>query len=131
VVRLAGFEPATPGSGVLGSIQLSYRRCLVENIYLSVNMKRYVREFFDKLCILTVLLSISLFLILAFKVVKIRSECTKAEARISSLIGEIGHLKNENKRLNIEFYKLVKPKLVDNETKDLKLLHENEVKYLR
>ncbi|WP_142934740.1 hypothetical protein [Balnearium lithotrophicum] len=94
-------------------------------------MKRYVREIFDKLCILTVLLSISVFLILAFKVVKIRSECTKAEARISSLIGEIGRLKNENKRLNIEFYRLVKPKSVDNETKDLKLLHENEVKYLR
>ena len=94
-------------------------------------MKRYTMDFFDKLCILTVFLSISVFLVLAFKVVKIRSECTKEESKISSLIGEIGRLKNENKRLNIEFYSLVKPKFVDNGTKNLKLLHENEVKYLR
>ncbi len=75
--------------------------------------------------------SISVFTVFIVKIIDVRSKCTKEKAVISRLISEIKGFKDENNRLLVKFYKDVRPKLVDKKTKDLKILHENEVKYLK
>jgi hypothetical protein len=57
--------------------------------------------------------------------------CTFEKAKITKLVKRIEQLKEENNRLTIEFYRKLKPKTVDSMTKEMDLLHENEVKYLR
>jgi len=85
----------------------------------------------EKFCYLAYLVSLIVFIFLAVKVVDVRSRCTREKARISKLVSEIKSLKDENNRLIVEFYREVRPKVVDEETKDMKILHENEVKYLK
>lgn len=84
-----------------------------------------------KLCYLLYAVSLVAFIVLAMKVVNVRSKCTGEKARISKLVSEIRSLKDKNNRLIVEFYREVRPKVVDEETKDMKILHENEVKYLK
>jgi hypothetical protein len=57
--------------------------------------------------------------------------CTFEKAKITKLVKRIEQLKEENNRLTIEFYRKLKPKTIDSMTKEMDLLHENEVKYLR
>jgi len=75
--------------------------------------------------------SILVFTLFVVKVIDVRSKCTKEKAVISKLVSEIKGFKDENNRLLVKFYENVRPKLVDRKTEDLKILHENEVKYLK
>jgi len=95
------------------------------------NMKRLIQSLLNKLCFLLLLVSAVSTIFLISKVIKVRSECVREQSRISALVKEIESYRDENKRLKIDFYSSVKPKLVDNETAEMKLLHENEVKYLK
>jgi len=90
-----------------------------------------MRSLLNRFCVLAYFVSIVVFTFLAMKVIDIRSQCTGEKAKISRLVSQIKSLKDENNRLVIKFYKEVRPKVVDDETKDMKLLHENGVKYLR
>ena len=83
------------------------------------------------LCLFLYLLSALLALLIVVKVVEVRSKCTKERARISSLVSEIKELKEQNNRLMVEYYETVRPELFDKATKELKILHENEVKYIK
>lgn len=65
------------------------------------------------------------------KITGVRSKCTKEKAKISRLVSEIKGLKDENSRLLIEFYREVRPSVVDVRTKDMNTLHESGVKYLK
>ncbi len=90
-----------------------------------------MRSLLNRFCFTAYVVSLLVFIVLAVKVVNVRSKCTKEKARISRLISEIKLLKDKNNRLIIEFYREVRPEIVDKETKDMKVLHENEVMYLR
>ena len=82
-------------------------------------------------CILSYIATIAAVMLVSFKVINIRSRCTFEKAKITKLVKRIEQLKEENNRLTIEFYRKLKPKTVDSMTKEMDLLHENEVKYLR
>ena len=90
-------------------------------------MKNSVRY----ICILGYIATIVAVMLVSFKVINIRSKCTFEKARITKLVKRIELLKEENNRLTSEFYKRLKPKTIDSMTKDMDLLHENEVKYLK
>ena len=90
-----------------------------------------MRSLLNKFCFAAYAVSLLVFIILAVKVVNVRSKCTKEKARISRLVSDIKLLKDRNNRLIVEFYREVRPEIVDKETKDMEILHENEVKYLR
>ena len=83
------------------------------------------------ICILSYIATVALVMLVSFKVINIRSMCTFEKAKITKLVKRIEQLKEENNRLTIEFYRKLKPKTVDSMTKEMDLLHENEVKYLR
>ena len=83
------------------------------------------------ICILSYIATITAVILISFKVINIRSRCTFEKAKITKLVKRIEQLKEENNRLTIEFYRKLKPKTVDSMTKEMDLLHENEVKYLR
>ena len=84
-----------------------------------------------KLCVFGYAVSFIVFSVLTVKLAEIRSSCTKQKAEISKLVKKVKKLKSENRELMIEFYREVKPKKVDNSTNYMKLLHENEVIYLK
>ncbi len=90
-----------------------------------------MRSLLTRFCFVAYAVSILVFIVLAVKVVNVRSKCTGEKAKISKLVSEIKSLKDENSRLVVEFYREVRPEIVDKETKDMKILHENEVKYLK
>ncbi len=90
-----------------------------------------MKSLYSRFCIIAYLLSAIAFVFLAIKVTSVRSKCTKEKAKISRLVSEIKELKDENSRLMIEFYREVRPSLVDDQTKEMKILHENGVKYLK
>jgi hypothetical protein len=46
-------------------------------------------------------------------------------------VKEIENLKEENNRLTIKYYSILNPKNVDENSQNLRLLGENEVKYLK
>jgi len=83
------------------------------------------------ICILSYIATVAAVMLVSFKVINIRSMCTFEKAKITKLVKRIEQLKEENNRLTIEFYRKLKPKTVDSMTKEMDLLHENEVKYLR
>ena len=83
------------------------------------------------ICILSYIATITAVILISFKVINIRSMCTFEKAKITKLVKRIEQLKEENNRLTIEFYRKLKPKTIDSMTKEMDLLHENEVKYLR
>jgi FtsZ-binding cell division protein ZapB len=83
------------------------------------------------MCILSYILSILLVAIFSLKIVNIRSKCTFERAKITKVLKGIEELKEENNRLTNEFFRKLNPKTIDSETQHMKLLHENEVKYLR
>ncbi len=83
------------------------------------------------ICILSYIATVAAVMLVSFKVINIRSMCTFEKAKITKLVKRIERLKEENNRLTIEFYRKLKPKTVDSMTKEMDLLHENEVKYLR
>ncbi len=90
-----------------------------------------MRSLLNRFCFVAYAVSTLVFIVLAIKVVDVRSKCTGEKAKISKLVSKIKSLKDENSRLIVEFYREVRPKIVDKETKDMKILHENEVKYLK
>ena len=83
------------------------------------------------ICILSYIATVAAVMLVSFKVINIRSMCTFEKAKITKLVKRIEQLKEENNRLTIEFYRKLKPKTIDSMTKEMDLLHENEVKYLR
>ncbi len=85
----------------------------------------------NKFCIISYILSILIMTILSFKLINVRSKCIRERARLSKLIDKIETLKRENNDLSIVFYKDLNPQKVDNNTQDMLLLHENEVKYIK
>ena len=90
-----------------------------------------MRSLLTRFCFAAYVVSLVVFVFLAMKVIDIRSKCTKEKAVISKLVSEIKSLKDENNRLMIEFYREVRPRVVDRRTEDMKILHENGVKYLK
>jgi len=84
-----------------------------------------------KLCVLGYAISFIAFSVLTVKLAEIRSSCTKQKAEIFKLVKKIRRLKSKNRELMIEFHEEVKPKKIDNSTSRMKLLHENEVIYLK
>ena len=90
-----------------------------------------MRSLLTRFCFAAYVVSLVIFIFLAMKVIDVRSKCTKEKAVISKLVSEIKSLKDENNRLMVEFYREVRPKVVDERTKDMEILHENGVKYLK
>ena len=90
-----------------------------------------MRSLLTRFCFAAYVVSLVIFIFLAMKVIDVRSKCTKEKAVISKLVSEIKSLKDENNRLMVEFYREVRPKVVDEKTKGMKILHENGVKYLK
>ncbi len=90
-----------------------------------------MRSLLTRFCFVAYVVSLVIFIFLAMKVIDVRSKCTKEKAVISKLVSEIKSLKDENNRLMVEFYREVRPKVVDEKTKDMEILHENGVKYLK
>jgi len=90
-----------------------------------------MRSLLTRFCFAAYVVSLVVFVFLAMKVIDIRSKCTKEKAVISKLVSEIKSLKDENNRLMIEFYREVRPRVVDRRTENMKILHENGVKYLK
>nr|WP_163329464.1 hypothetical protein [Desulfurobacterium thermolithotrophum] len=88
------------------------------------NLKKYF-------CFLSYLISLVVVLFVSIKIINIRSKCTYERSKISKLINRIEQLKEENNRMTIEFYRKLRPEIIDSKSKDMKLLHENEVKYLK
>ncbi len=85
----------------------------------------------NTVCWVLYLLSSIAVVLISFKVTEIRSKCTHEKAMITRIVGEIRDLKEENNRLNIIYYSNLNPKSVDLNSKDMKPLAENEVKYLK
>ncbi|MEO2067999.1 MAG: hypothetical protein ABGX27_00610 [Desulfurobacteriaceae bacterium] len=83
------------------------------------------------LCALSYFVSFILMVAISLKVVSIRSKCTSERAKITKVVKHIEQLKEENNRLTNEFFRKLNPKTVDDQTKNMKILHENEVKYLK
>lgn len=94
-------------------------------------MEILVKRSLHYTCILSYTATLLIFVLVSIKIINIRSQCTSEKANITKLVKQIEELKEENNRLNIDFYKKLKPKTVDSMTKNMNLLHENEVKYLR
>ncbi len=90
-----------------------------------------MRSLLVKFCLVTYLFTLVAFVFLAMKVIDVRSKCTRERQNISSLVSKIKSLKDENSRLLIEFYREVRPGLVDKKTQKMEILHENGVKYLK
>jgi hypothetical protein len=65
------------------------------------------------------------------KLIEVRSACTRQKAAISVLVKKIKLYRSKNRELMIEFFEIVEPKNVDERTKYMKLLRENEVVYLK
>ena len=83
------------------------------------------------LCVVLYVVSCVLAIVISAKVANIRSKCTHQKAKITKLVKEIENLKDENNRLTIKYYSILNPKNVDENSQNLRLLGENEVKYLK
>ncbi|RUM43432.1 MAG: hypothetical protein DSY35_03575 [Desulfurobacterium sp.] len=83
------------------------------------------------LCAVLYVASFVLAIVISAKVANIRSKCTHQKAKITKLVKEIESLKEENNRLTIRYYSILNPKTVDENSRNLRLLKENEVKYLK
>ncbi len=82
------------------------------------------------ICLILNLLSIVFAVFLGFKVVQLRSKCMVERSNLTKLISEIQDLKRENEILKAQYYEYLCPEFVDEHTKHLNLLKENEVYYL-
>ncbi|ADU97139.1 hypothetical protein [Thermovibrio ammonificans] len=90
-----------------------------------------LRKLLNATCILSYILSVAVVVAVVSKIISVRSKCTQEKAKISKLLHQIQRLKDENNQLMIRYYTLLRPAEVDKNSKGLKLLHENEVKYVR
>lgn len=90
-----------------------------------------MKSLFVRFCFLAYIISFVVFTLLAIKIANVRSSCTKERAKISKLLIDIKEFKDENNRLLVKFYSSVRPGLVDTKTKDMEILKESGVKYLR
>ncbi|SNR92860.1 hypothetical protein [Desulfurobacterium atlanticum] len=77
-----------------------------------------------------ILLSPVIFTFMVFKLINLRSACVTEKRKIAKTINEIQKLKSEYNDLQIKYYSTVKPETVDNMTKRMKILKENEVYYI-
>jgi hypothetical protein len=87
------------------------------------------RKVFQTVCFISYAISLIAALAILYQVINVRSKCTQEKARISKVLSKIQNLKDENAQLMIEYYRTVRPAKVDKGSRDLKLLHENEVEY--
>jgi uncharacterized protein YlxW (UPF0749 family) len=90
-----------------------------------------VKKLLEYLCVILYAVSCVLAIVISAKVANIRSKCTHQKAKITKLVKEIENLKEENNRLTIKYYSILNPKNVDENSQNLRLLGENEVKYLK
>ncbi len=86
---------------------------------------------FSLICWTAYLLSAVAVVVISFKITEVRSACTHEKAKITRTVAKIRELKEENNRLTATYYGLLCPELVDKNSKALKFLKENEVKYLK
>ncbi|WP_457570272.1 hypothetical protein [Desulfurobacterium sp.] len=80
--------------------------------------------------LLFLFLSPFIFIFLLFKLAHLRSVCIIEKRKIAKTISEIQELKSEYNDLQIKYYSILKPENVDNATKKMKYLKENEVLYI-
>ena len=90
-----------------------------------------MKKLLEYLCVILYAVSCVLAIVISAKVANIRSKCTHQKAKITKLVKEIENLKEENNRLTIKYYSILNPKNVDENSQNLRLLGENEVKYLK
>ena len=90
-----------------------------------------MKKLLEYLCVILYAVSCVLAIVISAKVANIRSKCTHQKAKITKLVKEIENLKEENNRLTIKYYSILNPKNVDEISQNLRLLGENEGKYLK
>ena len=83
------------------------------------------------ICTVLNLISIIAAVLLSFKVIQLRSKCTVERANLTKLISKIQNLRRENEILKAQYYRYLSPESVDKNTKNLLILKDNEVYYLK
>jgi len=83
------------------------------------------------LCTASYILSLPSVILVSMGVVDIRSRCTRQKEEITRLVREIEELRQENDFLMVKYYSLLNPEKIDKHSENLKLLKENEIKYLK
>ncbi|WP_456460229.1 hypothetical protein [Desulfurobacterium sp.] len=87
-------------------------------------------KYFNYVNLILMIMSPFLFIFLLFKLAHLRSVCIIEKRKIAKMIEEIQNLKSEYNNLQIKYYEILKPETVDNATKKMKYLKENEVLYI-
>ncbi len=89
-----------------------------------------MKDFSEPISIAAYVLSALAMLYLALKVTSLRSKCLSLKEQIGTTIEEISDLKAKNNRLESLYFRMVCPSNVDNATKNMRTLHEDEVGYI-
>ncbi|WP_457567426.1 hypothetical protein [Desulfurobacterium sp.] len=87
-------------------------------------------RYFEYAGVAGLVISPFLFVFLLFRLAHLRSVCILEKRKIASTISEIQNLKLQYNNLQIKYYSELKPEKVDNATKKMKYLKENEVLYI-
>ncbi len=91
-----------------------------------------IRKLLNFLCFLLYAFTAISSLYIVSKVVEVRSKCTEVKKNISSTLIKIKELKDENTRLRVEYYQLLRPEAYDKgSSRELKDLNEDQLEYVK
>ncbi len=91
-----------------------------------------IRKLLNLLCFLLYTFTAISSLYIVSKVVEVRSKCTQVKKEISSTLVKIKELKDENTRLRVEYYQLLRPEAYDKgSSRKLKDLNEDQLEYVK
>ena len=91
-----------------------------------------IRKLLNFLCFLLYTFTAISSLYIVSKVVEVRSKCTEVKKNISSTLIKIKELKDENTRLRVEYYQLLRPEAYDKgSSRELKDLNEDQLEYVK